>query len=159
MPHLPHGDQWEGKIFGTVPRGFLDSAPCFIGDQLARLVQTHLLETFRELREEFRYNRTHFFVQGMVYEVRYVQAYARRPGEGGEFQQAYVLSKNERPLLLTRRLKSWESTSDDSEDYGFPDDNHTYLLVEERVARSIFEKAKHFAAASGRASSVQPGRT
>lgn len=77
--------------------------------------------------------------------------------EGGHRETCIQLLKEGRPLLISIRRTTWETTLDDSMDYGAQTAECTYLLEEDAAARQVFTGVKYWWRLGGR-QDPRPGR-
>lgn len=69
-----------------------------------------------------------------------------RWGYGGEYEHRTILKKLGDPVLLSVHYHSYSTSSDDFEDYTSEHSYTTYLLAEDPLASSIFDRLRSLSA-------------
>lgn len=121
----------------TVPKYFVASIDRDFGPQVIDDL----------LGEEVVESAAHVLGQHPGYLLLCEEEYSgHRWGDGGEYEHRTILKKLGDPVLLSVHYLSYSTLSDDSDDYTSEHSRTTYLLAEDPLARSIFDRLRSPAA-------------
>lgn len=128
-----------GRVFCYYPEDYVVKYDDFFGPLIAKTFKEILQKHNLSFLEKKITNGIRFFVLDRFYDLIVERSYARRQGDGGERQTLYIFCKDEKPILSSVDFSSWDTTSDDSIEYGGPVSKKTYLLSNDQLAREVFQ--------------------